>query len=92
MIDMTYDYSAEKQSLCECGDPECIGPADAVQAVVEALVLDSPLLKLAKERNEAREMVKRMLAATDGVSGDKEYYETMLAAHRAVIAWKGGAQ
>jgi len=92
MIDMTYDYAAEKQSLCECGDPECIGPAEAVQAIVETLVLDSPLLKLVKERNEARELVKRMLMATDGVTGDKEYYDAMLAAHRAAMLWKGGAK
>ena len=92
MIDMTYDYAAEKQSVCECGDPECLGPAEDVQAVVEALVLDSPILRLVKERNEARELVKRMLMATDGVTDDKEYYDAMLAAHRAVMTWKGGAK
>jgi hypothetical protein len=92
MIDMTYDYSAEKQSPCECGDPECIGPAEAVQAVVEAFVLDSPILKLVKERNEARELVKKLLSATDLLAVGEDYYAVMLEAHRATIAWKGGAQ
>jgi hypothetical protein len=92
MIDMTYDYAAEKQSICECGDPECIGPAETVQAAVEALVLDSPVLKLVKERNEARELVKRMHAAVNVDSVGEEYYSAMLDAHRAIIGWKGGAQ
>lgn len=86
------DQPYHADALCECGDPECLGPAEAAQAVVDALVLDSPLLKLVKERNEARELVKRMLAAVDGVTGDKEYYDAMLAAHRAVMLWKGGAK
>ena len=86
------DQPYHADALCECGDPECLGPAEAVQAVVDALVLDSPLLKLVKERNEARELVKRMLMAADGVTGDKEYYDTMLAAHRAAMTWKGGAK
>lgn len=82
---------------CECGNPKCdydesLPISEECQAIAEALVLESPLLKLVKERNEARELVKRMLSAVDGIDGDKEYYETMLAAHRAVMAWKGGAQ
>jgi hypothetical protein len=92
MIDMTYDYAAEKQSVCECGDPKCIGPAEVVHAVVEALVLDSALLKLIKERNEARELVKRMHAAVNVDAVGEEYYSAMLDAHRAMVAWKGGAQ
>ena len=86
------DQPYHPDALCECGDPECLGPAEAVQAIVETLVLDSPLLKLVKERNEARELVKRMLMATDGVTDSKEYYDTMLAAHRAAMLWKGGAK
>jgi len=46
---------------CNCGDAECLGPADAVIPVVEALAatlpqLQSPMLKLIKERNEARRL------------------------------------
>ena len=56
MIDLRIDAPYHPDALCECGDPECLGPAEDVQAVVEALVLDSPLLKLIKERNEARRL------------------------------------
>jgi len=96
MIDLTIDAPYRPDALCECGDPECLGPADAVIPVVEALAatlpqLQSPMLKLIKERNEARELVKRMLLATEGAP-QAEYYEAMLEAHRAVLTWKGGAQ
>lgn len=82
---------------CECGNTACdydpsLPVSEERQAIAEALVLESPLLKLIKERNEAREPVKRMLAAVDGVTGDKGYYDAMLAAHRAVMTWKGGAK
>ena len=92
MIDLRIDAPYHPDALCECGDPECLGPAEDVRAVVETLVLDSPILRLVQERNEARELVKRMLAAVDGVTGGKEYYDTMLAAHRAAMIWKGGAK
>ena len=90
MIDLTYNR-------CECGNADCdydhsLPICEEQQAIAEALVLESPILRLVKERNEARELVKRMLMATDGVTGDKEYYDAMLAAHRAIIAWKGGAE
>jgi hypothetical protein len=96
MIDLTIDAPYHPDALCECGDPECIGPADAVIPVVEALAaslpqLESPMLKLIKERNEARELVKRMLLATEGAP-QAEYYEAMLEAHRAIQSWKGGAK
>jgi hypothetical protein len=91
------DQPYHPAALCECGDAECLGPADAVIPVVEALAatlpqLQSPMLKLIKERNEARELVKRVLMATDGVTDSEEYYAAMLAAHRAVMTWKGGAK
>jgi DNA-directed RNA polymerase specialized sigma24 family protein len=75
---------------------ECLGPADAVIPVVEALAatlpqLQSPILRLVKERNEARELVQRMMLAVEGAP-QAEYYETMLAAHRALQSWKGGAK
>jgi hypothetical protein len=96
MIDLTIDAPYDEAALCGCGDPECLGPAHAVIPVVEALAaslpqLQSPFLKLIKERNEARELVKRMLLATEGAP-QAEYYETMLKAHRAIQSWKGGAK
>jgi hypothetical protein len=97
MIDLTIDAPYHPAALCECGDPECLGPADAVIPVVEALAatlpqLQSPMLRLIQERNEARELVKRMHAAVNVDSVGEEYYSAMLDAHRAIIAWKGGAQ
>jgi hypothetical protein len=97
MIDLTIDAPYHPAALCECGDPECLGPAVAVIPVVEALAatlpqLQSPMLKLIKERNEARELVKRMHAAVNVDSVGEEYYSAMLEAHRAIIAWKGGAK
>lgn len=102
MIDLSYDYNKPQPSgCCECGDPQCDGDAKwlaqatadiAVQLADSLPELNSPILRLVKERNEARELVKRMLSAVDGIGGDKEYYETMLAAHRAVMGWKGGAK
>jgi hypothetical protein len=96
MIDLTIDAPYHPDALCECGDPECLGAAENVIPVVEALAatlpqLQSPMLKLIKERNEARELVKRMLLATEGAP-QAEYYEAMLEAHRALQSWKGGAQ
>ena len=92
MIDLTYDYSAENQSICECGDTECLGPADVVMPVVEALLLDSPILKLFKERNEAREMVKRLLYTAHLGDTSQDKFDALAEAHKAVFAWKGGAQ
>ena len=61
MIDLNIDRPYHPEALCECGDAECLGPADAVEAVVANLVeslpqLESPMLKLIKERNEARRL------------------------------------
>jgi hypothetical protein len=97
VIDLNIDRPYHPDVLCECGDAECLGPADAVIPVVEALAatlpqLESPMLKLIKERNEARELVKRMHAAVNVDSVGEEYYSAMLEAHRAIIAWKGGAK
>ena len=97
MIDLRIDEPYPPEALCECGDAECLGAAGPVKAVIAGLVealpeLDSPLLRLVKERDEARELVKRVLMATDGVTGCEEYYAAMLAAHRALMTWKGGAK
>jgi hypothetical protein len=96
MIDLTIDAPYEPAALCECGNPECLGSADAVIPVVEALAaslpqLDSPILRLVKERNDARELVRRMMLAVEGAP-QAEYYATMLAAHRAIQSWKEGAK
>ncbi len=96
MIDLL-DQAYHPDALCECGDAECLGAADVVNQVVADLAaalptLQSPLLRLKKERDEARELVKRMLMATEGMTDSEEYYATMLAAHRAAMTWKGGAK
>ena len=51
--------------------------------------LDSAILRLAKERNEARELVKRMAYAPAGDTS-QERYEAHCAALRAVRMWKDG--
>jgi hypothetical protein len=49
-------------------------------------------VKLVAERDEARELVKRMVAATDVDAVGEDYYSAMLDAHRALRAWKDGAE
>jgi hypothetical protein len=58
-----------------------------------AMTLNSPLLRLVKERNEARELCKRLfyVLPTEGGAHDEEainaaYYEYLEASRR----WKGG--
>ena len=89
MIDLAYNR-------CECGNPECDYdeslPLGEEQAIAEALVLQSPILRLVQERNEARDLVKRMLSVADRGTGEEEYFKAMLAAFTAVQAWKGGAK
>ena len=97
MIDMTYDYVAEKQSACECGNAACdydpsLPICEEQQVIAEVLVLQSPILRLLKERNEARELVKKLLSATDLLAIGEDSYAVMLEAHRAIQSWKGGAQ
>jgi len=101
MIDLTYDYNKPQREARECGEPECLGDAKwlaeatadiALQLAEQVSDLDSPLLRLVKERNEARELVKRMHAAVNVDAVGEEYYTAMLEAHRAIIGWKGGAQ
>jgi hypothetical protein len=56
-----------------------------------AMTLDSAILRLAKERNEARELVKRMAyAPADDTS--QERHEAHCAALRAVRIWKEAAR
>lgn len=67
MIDLAYNYNDPKWSACECGNPGCdydeTLPVGNAQAIAEALVLESPLLKLVKQRNEARRMCELLAAA-----------------------------
>lgn len=70
MIDLRIDQPYDEAALCECGDPECLGAAENVIPVVEALAaslpqLESPMLKLIKERNEARRLAVAMVNATN---------------------------
>ena len=51
--------------------------------------LDSAILRLAKERNEARELVKRMAYAPDD-TGSQVRYDAHIEALRAVKRWKEG--
>jgi hypothetical protein len=51
--------------------------------------IDSAILRLAKERNEARELVKRM-AYAPADDRSQERYEAHCAALRAVRMWKEG--
>jgi len=67
MIDMSFDYNKPQHAACECGNPGCdydeTLPVGNAQAIAEALIIDSPLLKLVKERNEARRMCELLAAA-----------------------------
>ena len=101
MIDLRVDQPYAPEALCECGDAECLGDAQwfaeatadiAVQLADKVPGLDSPLLRLVKERNEARELVKQMYAAVNVDSVGEMYHTAMLEAHRAIIGWKGGAK
>jgi hypothetical protein len=97
VIDLRIDQPYDEAARCECGDAECLGSVEVAgviaASIAEALPqLQSPMLRLIQERNEARELVKRVLMATDGVTDSEEHYAAMLAAHRAVITWKGGAK
>jgi hypothetical protein len=96
MIDLRVDQPYAPEFLCECGDPECLGAADAVKAVVANLVeslpqLESPLLKLAKERNEARRMCEVLAAALPDLAHVATSHKAMAAAsdemHTALITY-----
>jgi hypothetical protein len=90
------------QKVCECGEPECLGDAKwfaeatadiAMQLAEQVPGLDSPLLKLVKERNEARDLVKRLLyAAHSDVDRSQDNYDGAAGCAPAVFAWKGGAK
>lgn len=96
MIDLTVDAPYDPRFTCKCGDPECLGPADAVIPVVEALAatlpqLQSPLLKLIKERNEARRMCEVLASAMPDLAHVTTSPKAMAAAsdelHTALITY-----
>jgi len=70
VIDLTVDAPHDSQFTCECGDPECLGPIEIAGAIAQSLAeqlpqLQSPMLKLIKERNEARRLAVAMVNATN---------------------------
>ncbi len=97
MIDLRIDQPYDEAARCECGDAECLGSVEVAGVIAASIAqalpqLQSPMLRLIQERNEARELVKRMHAAVNVDSVGEEYYSAMLEATRAIIAWKGGAK
>jgi hypothetical protein len=70
VIDLTVDAPHDPAFTCECGDPECLGPVEIAGAIAQSLAeqlpqLQSPMLKLIKERNEARRLAVAMVNATN---------------------------
>ena len=55
-----------------------------------APTLKSPLLRLVKERNEARELVKRIMAMQHMGDNSQDKYNALAEAWKAVLRWKGG--
>jgi hypothetical protein len=52
--------------------------------------IDSAILRLAKERNEARELVNRIMATQHLGDDSQEKYNALCDAWRAVMQWKWG--
>jgi len=50
--------------------------------------LNSPILRLVKERNEARELVKRIMATQHMGEDSQEKYDALADAWRAVMQWR----
>jgi hypothetical protein len=101
VIDLRVDQPYAPEALCECGDAECLGDAKwlaeasadiAVQLAEQAPGLNSPLLRLAKERNAARELVKKLLYTAHLGDDSRDKFDALSAAHTAVFSWKGGAK
>ena len=101
MIYLNYDYNKPQLEECECGEPECLGDAAwlaqatadiAVQLAEQAPGLDSPLLRLVKERNAARGLVKKLLYTAHLGDDSQDKFDALAEAHTAVFQWKGGAK
>jgi hypothetical protein len=50
--------------------------------------LNSPILRLVKERNEARELVKRIMATQHMGEDSQEKYDALADAWRSVMQWR----
>ena len=92
MIDLEYNYNVPQHKVCECGDPECLGSTHIAAAIVETLpVLRSPILKLVKERNEARRLCALLAAAMPDLAFAVTSQKAMDAAnneiHQALMAY-----
>ena len=97
MIDLRVDQPYAPHFVCECGDPECLGSAERVKQVIANLAealpeLDSPLLRLVKERDEARELVKRLLYTAHLGDDSQDKFDALSEAQKKVFGWKGGAK
>ena len=96
MIDLTVDAPHDPQLTCECGDPECLGPIEIAGAIAQSLAeqlpqLQSPMLKLIKERNEARRLCELLAAALPDLVAVKTSKKACDAAnaemHQALMAY-----
>ena len=95
MIDLRVDQPHDEDFLCECGDPECLGAAENVIPVVEAIVatlpqLESPMLKLIKERNEARRLCELLAGSFPDIAAltnDKAITAANEEMHQALWAY-----
>ncbi len=95
MIDLL-DQPYHPAALCECGDPECLGAAEVVNAVVADLTaslptLQSPLLKLKKERDEARRLCELLAGSYPNLKlcleSDKALTNANAEMHQALMTY-----
>lgn len=94
MIDLT---QLQPDDVCECGNPECLGAAEVVNHVVDDLLasalptLQSPLLKLKKERDEARRLCELLATSMPDLAHVTTSPKAMAAAsdelHTALITY-----
>jgi hypothetical protein len=54
---------------------------------MSASTLDSALLRLVKERDEARDIIRRIMATQHLGEDSQEKYDALTAAWRAVMGW-----
>jgi hypothetical protein len=96
MIDLTIDAPYHPDALCECGDAECLGPVEIAGVIAQSLAeqlpqLQSPMLKLIKERNEARQMCEVLASAMPDLAHVTTSPKAMAAAsdelHTALITY-----
>lgn len=96
MIDLAYEKEPDAQQIAEMLVDAIHGAVEEhneeVAAAAEAATLQSPILRLVKERNEARELVKRLLYTADLGEDSKDKFDAVIDGHKALFKWKGGAQ